>query len=172
MKHLYAIAATITVTLSLLVGFNVAADDESEDGDMVVINKCLKVWEKHPFGKKPDYKTIKPGVKVLGIGKNLAEDTETSKPSLVLVKPSVSVMSKMRFRLMNPNGWYCLKTSTTVLAKTEITAHCKAHLASTGDGATVLGSNDAERGVTVLGSTVIKIEGEGCDTKTDDNKKD
>lgn len=138
------------------------AADETSDGDIVAVNKCLKAWNNHPFGQKPEYKTIKPGVKVLGIGKSLAEDQETPAPALVLVKPSVSVMSKMRYRLMNPNGWYCLKTSTTVLAKTEITAHCKAHLASAGDGATILGTSSDEKGVTVLGSTVVKIEGEGC----------
>jgi len=125
------------------------------------IDACLKAWGKHPFGQNPQFKTIRANVKVMGIGGNLKDETVTTKPELVLVKHSVGVMSKQTIELLNPQGWYCLKGAVTVLGKSEIRAHCKAHLASSDDGATVLGSNETDGGgVTVMGT--IKIEKVGC----------
>ena len=40
-----------------------------------------------------------------------------------------------------------------------IKAHCKAHLASAHDGVTVLGSNQADKSVTVLGKTRVQLVG-------------
>jgi hypothetical protein len=124
------------------------------------IKSCLAAWGEHPFGtEEPRYKVLSSSVKVLGVGAEVTDETETGQPQLVLVKPSVNVLTKGSFRLMNPNGWYCFASNVTVLAKSEITAHCRAHLASSRDGVTVGGGNKGTEGVTVLGKAVVKRVG-------------
>ncbi len=123
--------------------------------DRTAIDACLDAWGKHPFSKNSPYRKIKSNVKVMGIGGNVEDDKHTSKPELVLVKHSVAVMSKQKYELMNPNGWYCLKGAVAVLGKSEVRLHCKAHFASSNDGAAVAASAD-EGGVAVLGKVEIK----------------
>ena len=120
------------------------------------IAACLKAWGSHPFGKNPQYKTMQTSVKVFGIGKNTGDTERTNAPSLVLVNPGVNVMGGARIDLLNPNGWYCLRTTVNVMGGVKIRAHCKAHVASTSDGATVIGSNTDNKGVTVMGSTSVE----------------
>ena len=131
-----------------------------EGGDQAAIQSCLSHWGKHPFPKKnPEFKVISAKVKVLGIGGEMKDDIASDDPALVLVKPSVTVLSKSDLKLLNPNGWYCLKGQVSVLGKSEIKLHCKAHLASSSDGATVLGGNDTDQGVAVLGTIrVTKVD--------------
>jgi hypothetical protein len=103
---------------------------------------------------------LSPSVKVLGVGAEVTDEIETDQPQLVLVKPSVNVLTKSDFRLMNPNGWHCFASNVTVLAKSEITAHCRAHLASSRDSVAVAGGNKGgSEGVTVLGKAVVKRVG-------------
>lgn len=143
--------------LTVLVLFSgVAAFAGSDDED---IQKCLDKWEKHPFAKeasKVKYQTLRPGVKIMGIGgKDLNDHEVTKKPALSLVKYSVNVMSKTTMKLMNPKGWYCLSGSTAVLGKAQIELHCKAQLAQVSDSSVgVLGGVDQE-GVAVLGSVRV-----------------
>lgn len=133
------------------------------DSDAETIYNCLKAWGKHPFPKEKRTadKVLSPSVKVLGIGgRNVEDSIDTSKPSLVLIKPSVNVLSKTTFRLVNPNGWYCLKGTVAVLGKAEFTVHCKAKVASNNGDVAVLGANDnQEGGVAVLGSIRLKTVG-------------
>ncbi len=119
------------------------------------IDACLKAWGKHPFGQNPSFRKLAAKVKVLGIGGTVKDMETSSQPELILVKHSVSVMSKQTYQLMNPNGWYCLKGAVAVLGKSEINIHCKAHLASTDDGTAVAASNDGDSGVAVLGKIQI-----------------
>jgi hypothetical protein len=120
------------------------------------IDACLRSWKKHPFGQSPSFRTIKGQVKVVGIGANLEDLDRTKKPELVLVKPGVAVMSKQAIRLLNPNGWYCLKGPVAVMGVSAIEAHCKAHIASSTDGVAVIGENSEAGGTAVLGA--VKIE--------------
>ena len=124
------------------------------------IAACLKAWGKHPFGKNPQFKTLQTSVKVFGIGRVSGDTGPTSSPSLVLIDPSFNVMGGSTIELLNPNGWYCLRTTVNVMGGMHIRAHCKAHLASTSDGATVLGNSSESKGVTVMGST--NVERVGC----------
>jgi hypothetical protein len=135
------------------------------------IETCLDHWGTHPFGKKPSYRTMSTSVKVFGIGTDPVDDDVTDKPKLILVSPSVNVMGGTTIALLNPNGWYCLRTNVNVMGGLKIKAHCKAHLTSTTDGATVLGKSDEKggegknRGVTVMGSTHVELV--GCKDKDD-----
>ncbi|MBK8739214.1 MAG: hypothetical protein IPO58_05665 [Betaproteobacteria bacterium] len=120
------------------------------------IAACLKAWGKHPFGKNPTFKTLTTSVKVFGIGKNTSDTEVTSSPTLILVNPGVNVMGGTVIELLNPNGWYCLRATVNVMGGLNLRAHCKAHLASSTDGATVLGNNTENKGVTVMGSTNVE----------------
>ena len=124
------------------------------------ISACLKAWGDHPFGEAPQFKTLGTSVKVFGIGKETADIEATSSPSLVLINPSFNVMGGSTMKLLNPNGWYCLRTTVSVIGGVSIRAHCKARLASTSDGNTVLGNLGENRNikdltVTMMGSVAV-----------------
>jgi hypothetical protein len=156
------------LALALLL-LPLAAHADMED----TVNGCLAVWKHAPFkkGAEPD-RVIKTGVKVLGIGKRDSDDLEaTSKPKLVVIKPAVNVLGTTRFHLMNPNGWYCFRANVSVLGKISIEAHCKAHLAQSGDGgASVLGSDETDGSVAVLGS--VRVTRTGCHHEDDEKSED
>lgn len=131
------------------------------DEDDSAVHSCLKAWGKHPFGKNPSYKTLSTAVKVFGIGKDTRDTEETSHPALVMVNPGVNVAGGKVVQVLNPNGWYCFRTTVNVMGGMTIKAHCKAHLATT-SGEVMGTAKDAEgKGVTVLGST--QVERVGCD---------
>jgi hypothetical protein len=155
------LANTQKLILVLLLGAAVlmpavAAEDESDSP----VAGCLKAWGKHPFGRNPQFKTLSTAVKVFGIGRD-TEDTEATKvPALVLVNPGVNVAGGNVVQVLNPNGWYCFRTSVNVMGGLTIKAHCKTHLATTsGD---VLGKDHGseDKNVTVLGSS--QVERVGC----------
>lgn len=126
------------------------------------IDACLRAWKTTPFKKGTDnFRSLSAKVKVMGIGANINDVKETKKPELILVKPGVTVLSKQKLHLLNPNGWYCLQGSVAVLGKSEIDVHCNAKLASSADGVAVLGDKDDEQGgVAVLGK--IEVNRIGC----------
>jgi hypothetical protein len=134
--------------------------------DMAEIKVCLDAWHNNPFGYSSNLtaRIITAKVKVLGIGENINDNARTDYPQLIYIKPSVNVLSKTAMYLLNPNGWYCLKTNVTVLSEIKVEAHCRAHIASSRSDVTVLGSTSGERsspGVTVLGKVIV--ENAECD---------
>jgi len=146
--HLFILCLAIVFSMPTF-----ASDDDE------AIATCLKSWGKHPFGDKPQYKTLSSTVKVFGMGGGDPSDTEvTDTPSLVLVNPGLNVMGSTTYEILNPNGWYCFRTSASVMGDITIKAHCKAHIASTTTGVAVDGTG--KQGVTVMGST--EIERVGC----------
>ena len=148
MKILLALVLLLTALPSF------ASDQDA--GDIEAVKACLKNFGKHPFNAEtPHFRTMSAKVRVFGIGQSSQDEKATDKPELVLVKPNVAVLSKNDLNLMNPNGWYCLKGQVSVLGKSEIHLHCSAKLASSRDGVTVLGGNDHDSGVTVLGSSQL-----------------
>lgn len=146
----------VAFTLGMLAP-TVTLAEENESG----VDSCLKAWGKHPFGKNPNYKTLSTAVKVFGIGKDTSDTEETSQPTLVMVNPGVNVAGGKVVQVLNPNGWYCFRTTVNVMGGVTIKAHCKAHLATTG-GEVLGAAKDADgKGVTVMGST--QVERIGCD---------
>jgi len=132
---------------------------QGDPGDDKAISRCLANWNTHPFKNSKDkrYRFIETSVKVLGVGSDVVDNEATSFPQLILIKPSVKVMSNTIFKLGNPNGWYCFKSNVTVLGKSVINAHCTARIADSTNSVEVLGKNEGEKGgVTVLGKTEIK----------------
>lgn len=169
---------TLTKTFGLLIGLSLTplasaepaakpeakADAKDADGDRLAIARCLEAWSgKHPFkgDATPAFKTLSTSVQVLGVGEDMVDADQTKEPSLVLVKPTVAVLTKSHLRLLNPNGWYCLKANVTVLAKTVLEIACNASIADSREGVAVLASNSqgTGKGVTVLGKTELKRVG-------------
>jgi hypothetical protein len=158
-SHTLGLCSLITLfSLSLI-----APAHATEEGDLGAIRSCLAHWGKTaPFDtKSPKFRVLSAKVKVLGIGGETRDDVSTDAPDLVLIKANVNVLSKTELNLLNPNGWYCLKGQVAVLGKSEVKLHCKANLASSYDGATVMGGSDTDQGVTVLGSSRLTRVG-GC----------
>jgi hypothetical protein len=119
------------------------------------IAACLKAWGNQPFGNTPQFKTLETSVKVFGIGREAGDTEPTSSPSLVLINPSFNVMGGSTIELLNPNGWYCLRTTVSIMGRVSIRAHCKAHLASTSAGTTVLGNNGENRNLKDIAVTTM-----------------
>jgi hypothetical protein len=144
-----------------VLGLALADEPKPRRTEAEVIRACLASWPDNPFRGEdsPRYRTLGSSISVFGIGGDVLDDVVTPDPQLVLVKPAVNVMTKGRFRLLNPNGWYCFEAAVTVLAKSEIVAHCTAHLASSVQSAAVAGSNAGADGVTVLGKAVVQRVG-------------
>jgi hypothetical protein len=158
-RHLWALVCCLLLIPTM--GWSRAREGTDKDA----LRACLKSWGTHPFTEMNlDYRTIAPSVRVFGSGVSVQDDRETEQPELVLIKPTVSVFSKSTLRLLNPQGWYCLEGKVAVFSAVDIQIDCRANLASSSDGATVLGSNDRRDGVTVFGaSNVNRI---GCDRAT------
>ncbi len=144
-----------------------ASAEELKNGDQVAIERCLTAWgDSNPFGwkagaKLPSFKTMATSVNVLGIGGTSSDSVASKDPQLVLVKPSVAVLTKNSLQLLNPKGWYCLKVNVTVLSKSVIELACDASIADSHESVAVLGSNNVGTGtgVTVLGNTQLKRVG-------------
>ena len=125
------------------------------------IAACLKAWGDDPFGKNPQFKTLGTSVKVFGIGKNTGDTETTSSPALVLINPIFNMMGESTIELLNPNGWYCLRTTVSIAGRVNIRANCKAQLAETSDGNAMLANSTENRAmkdlnVTVMGSVSIE----------------
>ena len=133
------------------------ADDEVDSS----VASCLKAWVKHPFGKNPSYKTLSTSVKVFGFGHDTADTETTSQPALVLVNPGVNVAGGSVIQVLNPNGWYCFRTTVNVMGGMTIKAACKAHLATTAGDVMEASDSSEGKGVTVMGTT--QVERVGCD---------
>jgi hypothetical protein len=147
--------------IGLLLGFSALVSAvAAEEVDSSIAN-CLKAWGNHPFGTNPQYKTLSTSVKVFGIGHDTADTEPTNDPALVMVNPSVNVAGGSVIQLLNPNGWYCFRTTVSVMGDLTIKAHCKSHLATTSGGVLAVGNASDDKGVTVLGST--QVERVGCD---------
>jgi hypothetical protein len=144
------IAALLAFSLALCVPTLVPAQEADSP-----IAACLKVWSDHPFGKNPQFKTLGISVAMFGIGSKARDTESTSAPSLVLVNPIFNVMGESTIELLNTNGWYCMRTTTSLIGNVNIRAHCKARLATTSDGSTVRANNSDNLGMKNLGVTVI-----------------
>ena len=120
------------------------------------IDRCLDVWQTHPFGDAPQARILSPSVRVLGLGSDEIRDAPTEQPELVLIEASVNVLTKTTWYLDNPNGWYCFNGNVGVLSKIVFEADCSASLADSRSGAQVIGRSETNGGVVVLGDVEVK----------------
>lgn len=144
----------IVALLAFCLALSVAKDVSAEEVDGSIA-ACLKAWGNHPFGRSPQFKTLETSVKVFGIGSKTGDTELTTSPTLVLINPIVNVMGESTIELLNPNGWYCLQTTVSIMGRVSIRAHCKAQLAVTSDGKTVLGNNTENRSIKDISVTMM-----------------
>ena len=147
--------------IALLLGVGVAVSAFAAEEEQSPVNSCLNAWGKHPFSKTTEYKTLSTAVKVFGIGRESADTEVTPTPALILVNPGVNVGGGSVMQVLNPNGWYCFRTTVNVMGGLTIKAHCKAHLATTSGEVLAAGNGADGKGVSVLGAT--QVERVGCD---------
>ncbi len=149
-NNITPIVALLAICLALCVPTAVSAQQVDPS-----IAACLKLWGDHPFGKNPQFKTLGTSFTVFGIGNKHGDTEPTKSPSLVLINPAFNLMGESTIELLNPNGWYCLRTTVSIVGELKVRAHCKAQLAAASDGLAVLGNNAENRRVKDLGVTVI-----------------
>ena len=144
--------AVVLLALSLALPLPSFASAREIDSSIAA---CLKAWGDHPFGEAPQFKTVGTSFKLFGMGGEPGDTQPTASPSLVLVNPSFNLMGGSNIELLNPNGWYCMRTTVSVMGRVSIRAHCKAQLAATSAGSTVLGNNSENRNIRDLAVTVM-----------------
>ena len=155
----------ITVPLAALLAFCFAlalpTAVTAKDNDSSIA-ACLKAWGDHPFGKAPQFRTLGTSFRVLGIGSEPDDTAPTSSPTLVLVGPSFNLLGASTIELLNPNGWYCMRTPVSLVGTLDIRANCKAHLAATSSGVTIVadnkGANRSFRDLAVTSISSITVE--------------
>ena len=103
----------------------------SGSDDDRAIASCLEQWGRVPFG--PDdvtaYRTLRGEVTGFS-NREIKDQAETRRPELVLVDFDVVGFSQLSLFLLNPNGWYCIKTSAVGFSGRELTRHCLARIVS------------------------------------------
>ncbi|MCX6106969.1 MAG: hypothetical protein NTY08_14180 [Proteobacteria bacterium] len=108
------------------------------------VKKCLAAWGAGtPFTESSPYRNLGVAVSVLGFGSSLNDSEATDKPELVVIPASVSVLTITKYRLLNPNGWYCMVADVSVGAIINVDLNKNAHLADSRADVRVLavGSN-------------------------------
>ena len=155
----YKDIAFILLACMVLLGCASARSGEAP----VAISECLAAFEDHPFSPNPEYRSLSTGVKVFGIGGDTVDDDVTPAPELIYVTTAVNVMGGNKISLLNPNGWYCMRSNVNVMGGVEIHLGCKTKFVLIGDGATVLSSNEdtGNKGTTVMGATKVKRKCDG-----------
>lgn len=138
-----------------------------DPAELAVVNRCLTAWGDHPFAdpSTEEVRIISTNVRVMGFGGSEPVDAlATDEPQLVLLQPTISALTRTTYRFENPNGWYCINSSTTVLGQNRIHLACGSQLASSRDGVAVLGEDETSSkagGVVVLSE--IEVYQESCD---------
>lgn len=149
-KKTARIVALLAFCLALSVPMVVSAQEVNSS-----VAACLKAWGNEPFGKNPQFKTLETSATVFGVGRRAGDAKPTSSPSLVLVNPIINVMGGSTIELLNPNGWYCLRTAISVLGRLTVRVQCKAHVAMTSNGRTMQGNDVGSRGIRDLSVTSV-----------------
>jgi hypothetical protein len=142
---------------------------DADDGDLDALHKCMAKWKNLPFDQTIDnYNKIAASVTVGGFG-NAINDTEpTDEPWLTLITAGVNVGGAPTYRLLNPNGYYCIKVNVNVLTNLTIELHCNARLADSKVNVAVISEQDdatAEVGVHVLSDidvVTVRPSGDAC----------
>ncbi|MBM4251975.1 MAG: hypothetical protein FJ146_08390 [Deltaproteobacteria bacterium] len=121
---------------------------EAQPGLKTGIAKCLQIWasngSKPPFTESSPHRTIAASVTVFGAGNAINDETATNAPELVVIIAGVNVLSTPRYRLLNPNGWYCMIADVNVLSNLTVDLHKTARLADSRVNVGVLSSSNGQ----------------------------
>jgi hypothetical protein len=98
---------------------------------------------------------------VFGIGTAIDDTQKTAAPELVLIPAGVNVLGTAKYRLLNPNGWYCLASTVNVLGNLSIEVAANAEIADSTVDVMVAGKQNATNTgfvtVNVGGGIVLKV---------------
>jgi hypothetical protein len=128
--------------------------------DAKALNSCLNLFKSHPFGDKiANFKKINAAISILGSGTPIDDKEKTDTPVLILISTTINVGGSPTYNMLNPNGYYCMKTSINLLTDLTINVSCSAHLADSSFKFDVLsdvkGTNPAKNGLYVASKVVI-----------------
>lgn len=143
------------LTLLTLSAALAQAPTSGTERQRAAINRCIGHWGETPFAEDAKFRVLSTSVRIMGLGSQEVVETATAEPELVLVEPSVNVLTKTTFKLRNPNGWYCFDTNVGVLSKIVFDADCGANLVDSRSGAKVAGNSATNGGVIVLGEVEV-----------------
>src|SRR5690606_32387384 len=123
----------------------------ADDSDLDALHKCMAQWKDLPFNKTiNNYTKIPVSVTVGGYGYAVNDTERTDEPWLTLITAGVNVLGAPTYRLLNPNGYYCIKVNVNALANLTVELHCNARLADSKVNVNVLSDqNDTTAGVGV-----------------------
>lgn len=130
MKNLLIASAMLAAAGSAFAEDNVANIEGERANLGFVVKACLNQFGEHPFDAEtvqPKY--LAPSITVFSKNVGLEDAEETTEPQLTIVAPSVNVFGTATYKLLNPNGWYCLSSNVSVLGKTTVELACDAHFA-------------------------------------------
>lgn len=124
-----------------------ATTSDATDPNVAVIAKCLEKWgPSSPFKKGENFRVINASVSVFGVGNALVDDIQTKTPELVLIGAAVNVLGEATYKLLNNNGWYCLKVDVNVLSTTNLELGCSSHVADSKVDVAVGGTKNRQVG--------------------------
>ena len=130
-----------------------------------VLQSCLKQFGDHPFdANNLKYNVIAPTINVLGGTTVLLDDAKTEGPQLTIISTAVNVLGNATYKLLNPNGWYCLASNITVYGTTHIDLHQDAHLAKL--NISVLSKVDVQK----VDDNGLPVPEEGCESPEPGNQ--
>lgn len=146
---------------------------EATPDERKAIEACSTAWGGNAPVNFDSVRKIAASVSVLG-SNTLVDNRRTEFPELTLILASVNVLSKLDWKLLNPNGWYCMVANVNVLSSMTVTINENGHLADSRVAVDVLSKTDgaaAGANVNVLSSVkVIKQADEDTDEGEDDDE--
>lgn len=138
-----------------------------DEQDQQTLRKCMEKWDSLPFDQRIQVRKIYASVTVGGVGNAINDTRRTSEPELVLIYAGVNVLGSVTYKLLNPNGFYCMKVNVNVLTSLNLDLHCNARLADSMVDVNVGSEADQTASVGVhVGSIVvlntIRPDGDSC----------
>lgn len=142
---------------------------EASDDDLDALHKCMAHWKDLPFDRTiNNYTKISASVTVGGYGLAVNDTERTDEPWLTLISAGVNVLGEPTYRLLNPNGYYCIKVNVNVSTKLTVELHCNARLADQNVNVNVLANQSdttSAVGVHVLSDVevvTVRPSGDDC----------
>lgn len=140
--------------------------DGASETEKATLEKCLAKFPDNPFqGKIKNFKRIKSIQSIGGMGTAISDSVKTAEPFLVLVKSVNSIGSSLEFKLLNPNGYYCIESSNSIGSNIDVELSCSARLADENQTVSAIGSSS--NGAIANSSNQI-----GSNTTITDNRDD
>lgn len=102
----------------------------ASDSEIIGVRRCLQKWGRVPFDYNiQNVRRIHAAINMGNYGYPINDTHITSYPELIIIYAGVNVNSNVVYRMLNPNGWYCMLVNVNVNSTLKIDLHCNARLA-------------------------------------------